>query len=273
MKSTLLIGTTLLTFACGGGSQTRGADTSASPATAPPSANASSTAANTSQGNASVTLVGCLQGPALPGATGTVGSAAGDRARARATGNDAANAQTHGGASAGRFLLVNATAESAGVGANGAGGSGGPLVDPRSSFELDGLPADAQASVNKQVRITGHVDPRPVGAAEEATSAAPRAANVSASSGNTVSSVGSPSAMGTARAGGSAAQSGNAPNGAPPTGGPNGVVGGAPAGSGSASTRDDVRANSTTVASGDANPRRLTVETIQVVAQNCARQP
>jgi hypothetical protein len=271
MKSTLLIGTTLLTLACGSGSQTRGADTSASPATAPPSANASSTAANSGQATSSVTLVGCLQGPALPGATGTAGSAAGDRARARATGNDAANAETHGGASTGRFLLVNATAESGGVGANGAGGSGGPLVNARSSFELDGLPADAQASVNKQVRITGHVDPRPVGAAEEATGAASGAAGTSASSGNSSSGVGSPSGMGTARAGGSAVQSGNATNRTPSTGGTNGV-GGAPAGGGSASTRDDVRANSTTVASGDANPRRLTVETVQVVAQNCARK-
>jgi hypothetical protein len=47
--------------------------------------------------------------------------------------------------------------ETAGVGTSGAGASGGPLVSGVSDFELDGLPADGQAAVHKQVRITGHL--------------------------------------------------------------------------------------------------------------------
>ena len=102
-------------------------------------------AANIDTGN--VTLVGCLQGLELPRATGTAGSPAADRGPGHT-------------AAAGRFVLTNATVENAAAGANGAGGSGGPLVNAAKSFELDGVPADAQVSVNKRVRVTGRVDER-----------------------------------------------------------------------------------------------------------------
>lgn len=217
MKSALLIGIAALTVACGGSRQPRpdSSATAAGAASQSPAANASAaTAPSTS--DARVTLVGCLQGPGLSGGTGTTGSTAGDRARARATGNNAAVRQEHGAASSGPFVLANAAVESGGVGANGAGGSGGPLVSTGTSYTLDGLPADAQASVNKQVRITGRIDVR-------ATS-------------GTAATAGGPSATSSTTAG----------------------IG----------ARDDVRANSATVA-GDSTTHRLTVETVHVVAQRC----
>jgi hypothetical protein len=76
-----------------------------------------------------VTLVGCLQGTQEPGAAATTGSDAGERARARANGG-AADSQLHGRAATAQYTLVDATVESGGVGANGAGGSGGPLLSP-----------------------------------------------------------------------------------------------------------------------------------------------
>lgn len=248
MKRTLLIGAALLAFGCGrNGQQPQTATSSA--ATSNDSGAASSTSAPSASGTAAanatqaVTLVGCLRGPAVPGATGTAGSAAGDRARARGTGNQAADAEMHGAAANARYTLSDARVESGGVGANGAGGSGGPLVSPGSDVQLDGVPADAQTNVNKQVRVTGRIDSRPAGAAGAAGAATTNPANA----GTSGSGVGTPSGMGSAGAAGS------------PSGG-------------STSTRDDVRANSTTVASGEnGNPaaRRVTVESVQVVAQSC----
>jgi hypothetical protein len=216
MKRTLLISAALLTFACGQGSQqAQPAHDASTPAASAPAGSATGGATGTTPpgANEMVTLVGCLRGPALPGATGTAGGPAGDRARLRATGNDAASAGTHGSASTGRFTLLNVIVESGGSGANGAGASGGPVVSAQSAVELDGLPADAQASVNKQVRVTGRIDSRPAGSAAATGAASPSG--------------------------------------------------------GSTSTRDDVRANSTTVADGAASTRRLTVETVQVVEQSC----
>ena len=100
-----------------------------------------------------VTLIGCLQGPSLR----TVGTSGAART---ATGE----VQQPDGTSSERLMLADARAvspESAGVGANGAGGSGGPLVSGKSSFELDGIPAEARAYVNKQVSITGRIDANP----------------------------------------------------------------------------------------------------------------
>ena len=127
------------------------------------------------------------------------------------------------------------------MGANGAGASGGPLVSAGSSIDLDGVPADAQNSVNKQVRVTGRIDARPEGAG-------------AAGAGN--ATVGG---RGTGAANSGASGSG---------------VGATSPSAGGTSTRDDVRANSTTAASGEPNSaaaRRVTVETVQVVAQTCAR--
>jgi hypothetical protein len=161
-----------------------------------------------------VTVVGCLRGPELAGATGTAGSPAADRARARESGSPGQGSAAHGRAANARYTLTNAAVESGGAGRSGAGGTGGPLISPGSSLDLDGVPADAQASVNKQVRITGRVD-----------------------------------AMQSTEQGAAASRSG-----------------------GSSSARDDVRANSTTIAAGareNGTNRRVTVETVQVVAQTC----
>ncbi len=174
MKRTLLIGVAAIAFACGGSDRSRGNAAGGAGATAQPGAAASGSGvapippatatSRDSQANQAVTLVGCLQGPGEPAASAT--STAGTRARARAEGPEAVG--TGGGAAASRFVLVNATADapgSAGVGANGAGGSGGPLVSGVSSFDLDALPADAAAHVNKQVRITGRLEARPTATA------------------------------------------------------------------------------------------------------------
>jgi hypothetical protein len=152
-----------------------------------------------------VTVEGCLQAPNRSGAKGTAGTAVGDRASVPSAGIDATERKGHG-AQTRPFILTNAAVASSATRANGAGASGGAAVTTGSSFELDGLPADAQASVNKWVRVTGRLDARAATAAPSTT--------------------------------------------------------------GETSTRDDVRANSTGVA-GDATNHRLTVETVQIVAQQC----
>src|SRR5215203_1614000 len=89
MKSSLLISITALTMACGASPQQR-PDSSAPPTAAGSQPNVTNASGATSPGvsKARVTLVGCLQGPSAPGVTGTAGSGAGDRARARAAGTD-----------------------------------------------------------------------------------------------------------------------------------------------------------------------------------------
>ena len=130
MTRILLIGVALATFACGGsdrsvkagaGSGGAAQSSAATPATGSAANANASTAPNSGapQGVDKVTLVGCLQGPSTPGATGTSGTAA-------ARGTEGPGAVTAGaGTSSEPFMLVDATAESAasaGVGANGAGG-------------------------------------------------------------------------------------------------------------------------------------------------------
>ena len=227
MTRTLLISATILTFACSRNaeqSRTQN-DTSRSAASAQPGSG-SATERTAAAEKVSVTLVGCLEGAAQPRAAGTAGSVAGDRARERATGNTAGDQQPHGAAANAHFTLTNATVESGALGATGAGGSGGPLLSPGSSVDLDGVPADAQSSVNKQVRVTGRLD---------ATQAA--------------------ATTGAGRNGGAApANSSTSGSGA------------------STSPGDDVRANSTTIASGvhdNGSSRHLTVETVEVIAQGC----
>jgi hypothetical protein len=263
MKRTLLIATVLFSFACSHSAQQSQNDTTTAAAASRPSEGGvgaatggptGTTAANTAVER--VTLVGCLQGPALPGATGTAGSASADRARARSSGGAAADEQTHGAASSARYTLVDAAIESGGTGANGAGGSGGPLLSPGTSVDLDGVPADAQNSVNKQVRVTGTIDARPGGAAS-AANATVGGETPGAASGTSGSGVAAEGTGGAASSGGSARSSG-----------PGSTSGGG------MSTRDDVRANSTTAASGatqsGSGARHVTVETVQVVAQSCA---
>jgi len=218
VKTVLLITLAAFSVACDGSRADR---------TAPAAGGATNASGSRASDNASrtVTLIGCLQGPAAPGAVGTAGSPAADRARSRAAGGAVDDAQRHGTTAGARFILSNAEVESGGAGANGAGASGGPLVTDGSSFELDGLPADAQANVNKRVRITGKVDARPV-----ATTGAASGTPLQRDSGAAV-----------------------------------------PGTTGATSPRDDVRANSTAVA-GDSSARRLTVETVQVVAERCEPQ-
>jgi len=200
MKTALLISIAAFAAACGGSHPGRTDDaanaTSGGSERAKPAAPASATS------NGTVTLVGCLHGPSLPRATGTSQTAA-----------------------IGPFVLSNAAVESGHAGANGAGAAGGAVVSAGSSFELDGLPADAHASVNKRVRVTGRLG---LGTAATTGSGSGMAATPDASAA-------------------------------------------VPSTTGATSTRDDVRANSTAVA-GDSTNHRLTVETVEVVAQQCDPQ-
>ena len=115
----------------------------------PAGSTASSPAASTAEPSnrdalQTITLVGCLQ--ASPG---------------RPTNAAEPGLSTVASDVAGHFTLVNATPAgptSAGVGTQGAGASGGPLVSGRTSYELDALPTNARDAVNKQVEITGRLD-------------------------------------------------------------------------------------------------------------------
>jgi hypothetical protein len=221
MKSALLISIAALAVACDGSHQAR-TDTSAT-ATRGGSRGATPPAPGSETRNGTVTLVGCLHGPGLPRATGTPQSA-GDRASSAAAGIDTGEEKRHGAARIGPFVLSNAAVESGDAGPNGAGAVGGAVASAGLSFELDGLPADAQASVNKRIRVTGRLD---LGATTSGATSG-RAATTDAS----------------------------------------GAVTAVPGTTGATSTRDDVRANSTGVA-GDSTNHRLTVETVEVLAQQC----
>jgi hypothetical protein len=191
----VVIAAASLACACGGGSSrsnssgasNRNPSPGASPqaGTTAPSSDARAAqnpgAASQQNGNLSnrhVTMVGCLQGPAAAdAATGTSGS--GDRGRAGGadTGRD--------NAAAGTYRLVNASPtsnESAGSGANGAGGSGGPLVNARSTFDLDGVPPTARDDVNKQVRVSGLVDPTDTIGRDRTDASSPSRTDASSSS-------------------------------------------------------------------------------------------
>ena len=144
MKSLALVTLAALACGCGGSSSDRQDMTAAAPAgeasqsepvrqEPPLSAGAEQT----------VALVGCLRGPSASEATGTSGSATATE----------------------RYTLADATPDQAdGVGANGAGGTGGPLVSGKATYDLDDIPNGARGGVDKQVRITGLIDARPIGA-------------------------------------------------------------------------------------------------------------
>ena len=158
-------------------------------------------------------------------------------------------------------------AELGGVGANGAGGSGGPLVSGRATFELDGVPPDARNSVNKQVKVVGRLDARPAGAGEDANGgAAPGTAgtsgrNAGASSGSSGSGAGSPSATG---GGSGTATEGSArvPSGSSDAPGAHGTGQKSVAGHGTMGS----------AARSDLRNQRLVVETVEVIAENCTRR-
>jgi hypothetical protein len=281
MKPTLLIGIAAIAFACGGGS-TQHNDSTAPGGVAPqtgaaPQAGSGSSAGSqaasavetngaSARANERVTLIGCVQGPGQPAAIGTSGAA--ERARARATGNDPAAARVGAGASSDRFLLVDAraaSADAAGVGANGAGGSGGPLVSGKSTFELDGIPGDARAYVNKQVRISGRVDSNPATVGGPLTGGSVGADSGAASSGRPGAGVGSPTAAegGTSGTGSAAAGTGTA------SGGGHGSMGAAANRPATGASQGQMGKETAAAAAGAGN-RILMVESLQVVAENCA---
>jgi hypothetical protein len=106
-----------------------------------------------------VTLIGCLQAAEL-GATATSGT---DQVAP-----PSANTE--------RFILRNGRAAGgdAGVGAHGAGASGGPLVSGTSSYQVEGNATELRAAVNKQVQITGRLESPAMGATPTADAGTPR---------------------------------------------------------------------------------------------------
>jgi hypothetical protein len=250
MKRSLLISVAVLACACGGSHQSDKGDASAPAGSAQPgSTSAAAQTAGGDQGgatraNQTVTLVGCLVGPGQPAAPLSSSAA---RAQTRATGPEtAADAAGAGAASTDRFMLADAVvpgSELGGVGANGAGGSGGPLVSGRATFELDGVPPDARNSVNKQVKVVGRLDARPAGDANAANGAAGAAGT---------------SGSGTA----ATAASGSVPSGSSDAPGAHGTGQKSVAGHGTmgSAARSDVR------------NQRLVVETVQVIAENCTQR-
>ena len=272
MKRSLLISVAALACACGGSHQSDNRDASAPAGSAQPgAASATARTAGGDQGgatraNQTVTLVGCLLGPAQPAQpTGTSGA----RARARATGPETTAPAGDAATSADRFMLADATvpgAELGGVGANGAGGSGGPRVSGRATFELDGVPPDARNSVNKQVKVVGRLDARPAGAGEDANGAAAAGGagasgrNAGASSGSSGSGVGSPTGGGSGTA--ATAASGTVPSGSSDAPGAHGTGQKSVAGHGTMGS----------AARSDLRNQRLVVETVQVIAESCAQR-
>jgi len=132
-----------------------------------------------------VTLNGCLQGSDAP--TAASGSA-----------TSGTSIVTSGATGPGttRFVLVQARPESgaAGVGVNGAGGSGGPLISGIADYLLQGDPVALRGHLNHEVRITARIDARQT-AAEPRTHAG---ANGTASDESTASGPGSASGSTTA---------------------------------------------------------------------------
>jgi len=108
-----------------------------------------------------VSLTGCLQGGEAPPQSGTSSDRAATSATRGASGDTGAN----------RFVLRWAKPEagSAGVGANGAGGSGGPLVGA-ADYVLEGPVAELRLHVNQQVRVSARLAPTDTSAAPQAPS-------------------------------------------------------------------------------------------------------
>ena len=97
-----------------------------------------------------VQLTGCLQGEGANPTSPNV--------RPELPANRAADANGSG------FRLRRAKAEpgNAGVGANGAGGSGGPLVSGTSDYVLEGDVSELRSHLNQEVQVTGTIDPQQI---------------------------------------------------------------------------------------------------------------
>ena len=148
-----------LAFACGRNDRTTSTDTSqpaATPAPASAPADATGVPTGTSGSNDLVALTGCLQrGPSANGAVGTTGTGS-TASKDRPDTNPAPSSPD-------RFVLINAKPSDAsgaptsgtGVGRNGAGASGGPLLTGTASYALEG--GDLVGHENQQVRVTGRL--------------------------------------------------------------------------------------------------------------------
>jgi hypothetical protein len=102
-----------------------------------------------------VTVLGCLQSGDSPAATLPATAGRPPLPAAQAAGD------TSNGAA---FVLRDAKPETgaAGVGRNGAGGSGGPLLSGISDYTLQGDVSELRRYVNQEVRITARIDPQQI---------------------------------------------------------------------------------------------------------------
>jgi hypothetical protein len=134
----------LVTVGCNTSKSTATNDTSRTTPSAAPAAEA--VGGGTAQ---PVTLVGCLK------------SAPAENPTAASPSSSATSNAGRSSDQVDRFTLVNAIAPDlsrTGVGAHGAGASGGPLVSGKATYELDAVPLSARTAVNKQVEISGRLD-------------------------------------------------------------------------------------------------------------------
>jgi hypothetical protein len=150
-----------------------------------------------------VQLTGCLQGesatPASPGV----------RPESPATRGADANGSVF------RLRRARADPGNAGVGANGAGGTGGPLVSGTSDYLLEGDVSELRSHLDQEVQVTGTIDPHQIavpqagGAANEPGRGTPRPAEPA---GGTRASPSPPSTAGGPTSASSGASSGGNSN-------------------------------------------------------------
>jgi hypothetical protein len=153
-----------------------------------PSLNDASTGGGTPSTDQLVSVIGCLQGNEDPRPlTGTVGRTS--------TAETARSSEVAEGAGANQFLLRRARPAPGGegVGANGAGGSGGPLVSGISDYRLEGSAVELRPHLNHEVRINARLNPRETSAdtsraASGPSNAAPETPGAGATSANRASS-------------------------------------------------------------------------------------
>ena len=196
----------VLTAACG---PNRSSDTASTTPAAQANGNrsnesarpvANEAGANTPQAEQLVVLRGCLTGGEAP--VGTAGASARPPVATRKSADEAQATRGEGGA-VNLFRLTNATPASRdkrGVGANGAGASGGPLVNGVEDFAVNGNAAELGRYLNHEVLITGRVDARQTIADAARNEGATAASGQSTSSGTAGSGVGANTTAGAAGA-------------------------------------------------------------------------
>jgi hypothetical protein len=156
-------------YGCGNGAAPRAPE---STRVASDSPSGSSDSANSAQGQRATTStdpsVPATSGPPLDQRVSVTGCLTGGEAVATtargssATGTSAVAGGPDNGAGPNLFVVTHAKPDvgGAGMGANGAGASGGPLLSGVAEYRLDGNPTELRSHLNQHVRIFARLDPR-----------------------------------------------------------------------------------------------------------------